>query len=194
MKPGEDMADKPVAAGKSSLAHIDQDLAFGTIIVPGAAAYLDLGCGAGMYTLALARRLSGTPTIHALDLWGEGVEALAVSAAEQGFPNINPMVADLTAPLPLDDGAVSSAFMATVLHDLPERTWPAILGEIGRVLAPGGRFSLIEFKKLDRGPGPSLAKRIGPEDADRLARPAGFVRKATLDLGEFTYLAEFLKK
>lgn len=187
------MTGKPVAAGKSSLTHIDQDLAFGTIITPGAAAYLDLGCGSGMYTLALAERLAVAPVIYALDLWDEGIQALAASVAERGFSNVRPMVSDLTAPLPLDDGDVDSAFMATVLHDLPKQARPAVLGEIGRVLSPGGTFSLIEFKKLDHGPGPGMAGRIGLEDADALALPNGFVRKTTLDLGEFTYLAQYVR-
>lgn len=188
------MDAKPTAAGKSSIGHIDLDLAFDNIMVGSRATYLDLGCGAGNYTLALARRLGAGSLVYALDLWEEGIKALDEAAHKEGLGNVEPLVADLAKPLALPSAAVDAAFMATVLHDLPEAVRPQLLSEIDRVLVPGGVFALIEFKKLDHGPGPSMDKRIGPEDADRLTEPHGFVRDATIDLGEFTYLARFLKK
>jgi ubiquinone/menaquinone biosynthesis C-methylase UbiE len=185
----------PKAAGKSSIDHIDQDLAFDNIMVGSRATYLDLGCGAGNYTLALARRLGAGSLVYALDLWEEGIAALAEKAREEGLGNVEPKVADLSQPLHLPTGSVDAAFMATVLHDLPEASRPGLLGEISRVLVPGGVFALIEFKKLDHGPGPSdPAKRIGPQDADRLAEPHGFVRDAEVDLGESTYLVRYIRK
>ena len=57
----------------------------------------------------------------------------------------------------------------------------------------GGRFCLVEFRKLDRGPGPSVDKRIGPDDADELIVSHGFVRDILIELGEFTYLTRYVK-
>jgi ubiquinone/menaquinone biosynthesis C-methylase UbiE len=186
---------KPKAAGKSSIDHIDQDLAFDNIMVGSRATYLDLGCGAGNYTLALARRLGAGSLVYALDLWEDGIATLAESARQEGLGNVEPKVADLSKPLPLPTGSVDSAFMATVLHDLPEAARPGLMEEVCRVLVPGGVFALIEFKKLAHGPGPSDPdKRIGPEDADRLTAHHGFVRDAEIDLGEFTYLVRYIKK
>jgi ubiquinone/menaquinone biosynthesis C-methylase UbiE len=185
----------PKAAGKSSLDLIDQDLAFDNIMVGSRATYLDLGCGAGRYTLALARRLGAGSLVYALDLWEEGIAALAETARQEGLGNVEPVVADLSKPLKLATGSIDAVFMATVLHDLPEAARPELMGEVRRVLVPGGIFALIEFKKFTTGPGPSSPeKRIGPEDADRLAEPHGLVRDATVDLGEFTYLARFIRK
>jgi len=183
----------PKAAGKSSFGHIDQDLVFDSIIVGLRATYLDLGCGAGMYALPLARRLKAGSLIYALDLWEEGIAALAESARREGLGNIQPMVADLSQPLHLEAGAIDAAYMATVLHDLPESVRPGLMAEVNRVLVPGGRFLLIEFKKLDHGPGPSMDKRIGLEDADQLVAPYGFVQDSMVDLGEFTYLVRYIK-
>jgi SAM-dependent methyltransferase len=189
------MDAKPKAAGKSSIGHIDLDLAFDNIMVGSRATYLDLGCGAGNYTLALARRLGAGSLVYALDLWPDGIAALAKTAREEGLGNVEPRVADLSRPLDLATGSVDAAFMATVLHDLPEAARPGLMGEVGRVLVPGGVFALIEFKKFAKGPGPSSPdKRIGPEDADRLTAPYGFVRDAVVDLGEFTYLARFIRE
>lgn len=189
------MTGTPKAAGKSSIAHIDLNLVLDNIVVGPRATYLDLGCGAGSYTLALARRLGAGSLVYALDLWEDGIAALGEAARKEGLGNVEPRVADLSRPLGLATGSVDAAFMATVLHDLPETARPGLMGELSRVLVPGGVFALIEFKKFAHGPGPSSPdKRIGPEDADRLTEPHGFVRDAEVDLGEFTYLARFIRK
>lgn len=187
------MDAKPKAAGKSSFGHIDQDLAFDSIIVGPRATYLDLGCGAGLYALSLARRLKAGSMIYALDLWEDGIAALAESARREGLGNIEPMVADLSQPLRLDAGSIDAAYMATVLHDLPESARSGLIAEVSRVLVPGGRFSIIEFKKFDHGPGPSMDKRIGSDDAEQLVAPFGFVQDGVAELGEFTYIARYIK-
>ncbi|WP_319584963.1 class I SAM-dependent methyltransferase [uncultured Pseudodesulfovibrio sp.] len=189
------MESKPKAAGKSSIDLIDQDLAFDNIMVGSRATYLDLGCGAGNYTLALARRLGAGSLVYALDLWEEGIAALTERAREEGLGNVEAKVADLSRTLDLPTGSVDAAFMATVLHDLPEEARPGLMEEIKRVLVPGGVLALIEFKKFAKGPGPSdPEKRIGPEDADRLTAPHGFVHDTVVDLGEVTYLVRYIGK
>lgn len=188
------MTGKPVAAGKSSIGHIDQDLAFDNIIVEGASAYLDLACGVGRYTLALAERIAKGTTIYGIDLWAEGIAALEASAKEQGFDNIKAIHADATKPLPLEDASVDICFMATMLHDLPSEKREDVLRELKRILKPHGQAVLIEFKKLDKGPGPSKEHRIGDADAEALFTPLGFTKVTTVSLGEFTYLTKFSVK
>lgn len=185
------MENKPVAAGKSSFDLIDQDLALSRIVSETATVYADLACGAGRYSLALAERVGPDAAIHALDLWPDGLAQLNEAAAKRSLKNIRTQLADLTKPLPLEDGSVQVCLMATALHDLPEAGQETLLAEIRRILAPGGTFVLIEFKELDHGPGPSKDKKIGPEKAEAMLMPLGFVLEETLDLGEFPYLARF---
>ena len=187
------MSKKPTAAGKSSIDLIDQDAAFAQIITDSAAAYLDLACGAGNYTLALARRLGKDSSIHALDLWEDGVAALQESARREGLDNVTARVADITRPLPLPDGSIDVCLIATALHDIPEARRGRVLAEAGRVLRPGGRLALIEFKKSDQGPGPSKERKIGEADAEELAAPHGFRKDISVSLGEYTYLVRFVR-
>jgi len=184
----------PVAAGKSSIGHIDRELAFSHIISDNASTYLDLACGVGNYTLELARRLRPGCVIHALDLWEEGIAALQDAARSQGFTGVRALRADMTATLPLPDNSVDVCLMATVLHDLPPAGRRTALAEAARVLTPRGAVTLIEFKKLDRGPGPRIEQRIDEADAEALFAPHGFVKTASLSLGEFTYLARFARR
>jgi len=187
------MTGKPVAAGKSSLDHVDQELVFSNIVTGRESTYLDLACGAGRYTLALAERVGKGSVIHALDLWEEGIAALRESAREAGFGNVRPELADATQPLPLGDNSIDVCFMATALHDLPEPTREGVVQEIRRILKPQGAFVLIEFKKLDYGPGPKKENRISEADADALILPVGFRKEISMSLGEFPYLVRYCK-
>lgn len=187
------MSQKPVAAGKSSVDHVDLDITLKSIMAGEKSVYLDLACGVGRYSLALAERLDKGSVIHALDLWDEGIAALRANGDEMGFDNIRPRVADATRPLPLEDRTIDVCFMATALHDLPVSTRPGVVRDIRRVLVSNGVFVLIEFKKLDYGPGPHREKRIGERDADALIPQEGFKKDMTMSLGEFTYLTRYYK-
>lgn len=187
------MTAKPVAAGKSSADLVDLDTVFSHLVREGDAAYLDLASGAGRYTLPLAERVGNGRTIHALDLWEEGIHSLREEARRLDRSGIRARVADATQPLPLPDGAVDACLMATMLHDLPAASRDGVAAEVARVLAPGGRLVLIEFKKLDHGPGPPVDKRIDATQAEGVFRPHGLRRDVREDLGEFTYLVRFVK-
>lgn len=187
------MTGKPVAAGKSSLDHVNLELAFSNIVTGMDSVYIDLACGAGRYSLALADRVGKGSVIHAFDLWDEGIAVLRESARESGCDNVRPKVVDATQPLPLEDGSIDVCFMATALHDLPEASREGVVREIHRVLKPQGVFVLIEFKKIDYGPGPQKEKRIGEVDADKLVLPVGFRKDVALSLGEYPYLVRYTK-
>lgn len=187
------MTQHPVAAGKSSLDHVDQDMAFFHITAKRGGTYLDLACGAGRYSLALAKRLKDGSVIHSFDLWEEGIASLRKAADDFDSATINPKVVDVTGPLPLEDGVVDTCFIATVMHDLPVEKREHVVREIRRVLASRGALVLIEFKKIDHGPGPRKEHRIGEDDADALILPQGFEKVASVSLGEFTYLAKYAK-
>ncbi len=187
------MPQHPVAAGKSSLDFVDQGIAFFHITAKRGGVYLDLACGAGRYSLALAKHLKDGSVIHAFDLWEEGIATLKEAAGDLDSATIKPEVVDVTGSLPLEDGVVDTCFIATVMHDLPVAKREHVVREIRRVLAPHGALVLIEFKKIDHGPGPRKEHRIGEDDADALVLPQGFEKVASVSLGEFTYLVKYAR-
>jgi ubiquinone/menaquinone biosynthesis C-methylase UbiE len=89
---------------------------------------------------------------------------------------------------------VDLAFLATVLHDLAEAGQAeGALFELARLVKPGGRLALVEFKKIAGPPGPPLAIRLSPEETAALLRPYGFIPGETLDLSPYLYLARFTR-
>ena len=181
-------------AGKSSFDLIDQELLFPALHLKSGEAVLDLGCGEGRYALPLASRLGREGTVYAADLWEEGLASLNDKARRAGLANIRTLYADVSRPLPLPDGSVDLALVATVLHDLAEAGQAeGALAEIARLVKPGGRLAVVEFKKIAGPPGPPLSIRLSPEEVAALLLPYGFSPGASLELGPHIYLAMFAK-
>ena len=123
----------------------------------------DLGAGTGALTARLApfvRRVIGVDRSDAM---------LATAAARlEDASNAEVRLGELEA-LPLEDGELDLAILALVLHYVVDP--PAVLTEIRRTLAPGGRLVLLDMRRHERGPGFSEAMgHVWPGfEAERIA-------------------------
>ncbi|OPX98052.1 MAG: Demethylmenaquinone methyltransferase [Syntrophorhabdus sp. PtaB.Bin006] len=180
---------KPHGAGRSTFELVDIDRVFQNLSLPLSAVFLDLGCGKGSYTIAAAKAMGPQGTVYGVDAWQEGLEELQKNATSEGLRNITTIHANLNEHIPLEDASVDVCFMAAVLHDLlRESPGEIALAEIARVLRTAGRLFIIEFKKIEEGPGPPLSVRLSPEDTERIITPFGFVKDRVIDVGPFHYL------
>ncbi|MCE5263230.1 MAG: class I SAM-dependent methyltransferase [Deltaproteobacteria bacterium] len=187
------MSNKPAGAGRSSFDLIDPARFFSNIKIHPGAHILDAGCGVGRYSIELSKLLDDKGVIYAVDDWDEGLDSLRNAIRENGLSNINPIKADITAHIPLGNGSIDLCLMATVLHDLPPGGQDSALREIARVLKPDGVFALVEFKKIDKGPGPPIGIRISEQEAEEKIAKYGFSRTYLGEIGEFNYLLTLRK-
>ena len=187
------MAQTPIDSGKSSFDLIDPDLLFNSIHLEPGMTVLDLGCGAGNYSLAIAKKMKSSGRIIAIDLWQEGIASLRQSAMSIDAIDIEAHVTDIHQKLPIADSSVDLCLMATVLHDLVQEGDVAdALKEVGRVLKPNGVFAVVEFKKQDGPPGPPKSIRMRLEDVSALLLKIGFIRfSGVVELGPQIYFAQF---
>jgi ubiquinone/menaquinone biosynthesis C-methylase UbiE len=186
------MPNQPTAAGKSSFDLIDVNAFLDTLSLRRDIVFLDVACGVGNYAIEIARRMQGTGSVQALDLWEEGIATLRSRADELNLKNIEATVCDVSKHIPLQDRCVDLCLMATVLHDLiDDGIHEGALREIVRVLKPEGRLAVVEFKKMPGPPGPPEHIRLSPEALRQVLEPPGFKCRHSIELGAVTYLSLF---
>jgi ubiquinone/menaquinone biosynthesis C-methylase UbiE len=96
---------------------------------------LELGPGTGYYSLEVAAAL-GHGTLELFDIQEEMLDHTVQKGAERGLANLVPTQGD-GSTLPYADDRFDGAFLVTVLGEIPDQG--AALGEIARVVRPGGR-------------------------------------------------------
>jgi ubiquinone/menaquinone biosynthesis C-methylase UbiE len=109
--------------------------------IPANARVLDLGCGAGLDSLILARRVGSTGRVVGIDFSEAMLSRARQAAAEAG---VNPTFYHSDAEhLPLDDASVDVAFVNGIFNLNPARS--EIFRELARVVRPGGHVYVAEL-------------------------------------------------
>jgi SAM-dependent methyltransferase len=103
---------------------------------------LELGPGTGMFSVPVAKLLEPGGTLDVFDIQQVMLDHTLRVAAEQNIGNIVATQGDARR-LPYPDDTFDAAFMVTVLGEIPDQE--AALGELRRVLKPGGRLVIGEF-------------------------------------------------
>jgi ubiquinone/menaquinone biosynthesis C-methylase UbiE len=183
-------ARKPPGAGHGTFDLIDRRLFFEELRAEKSAVFLDVGSGKGDYTIALAEAIGSAGCIYALDAWEEGLAQVRERTSRLGLENVRTIAADVNKGIPLPDWSIDICLMATVLHDLlrGEGTGEVALSETARVLKPGGRLAIVEFKKIEDGPGPPLSIRLSEKEVEGVLAPFGFTTERVSDVGPYHYL------
>ncbi len=157
--------------------------------LPAGSRILELGCGPGFWSLALA------------EIAGQAGQVLACDASREWLS----MLADTHPPawvfpircklpgLPLAADWADFIWAAFVIHEVPDL--PALAGEMRRVMKPGGRVAILEWRPNPASQeGPPLAPRLSTQQVQQMLRGAGFSSIRTSWQDPDTYLIEAVKK
>ncbi len=136
------------------------------------ATVLDVGCGDGRLAIYLARHTHAQ--VVGLDITSGGFAQARREAQRAGVARLASCVQGDAARLSaFGDGRFGAVTMTYTLHHIADRA--AALGEIGRVLAPGGLLLIGDYVR-ERGVPANECQRFGVAELQRLLRGAGFVR------------------
>ncbi|MFS8573481.1 MAG: class I SAM-dependent methyltransferase [Clostridia bacterium] len=120
-------------------------------VTPHARRLLDVGCGAGNYTLRMLERIPGlevTLIDLSLPMLQRAQERLAASSAR----SVRPVQGDIR-DVELEDEAFDIVLAAAVLHHLrTDDEWEAVFRKLYRSLAPGGSLWIFDLVASDLPP------------------------------------------
>lgn len=171
------------------VASLDPDGVLARVGIAADAVVCDIGAGSGLFSFAAARLTR--EAVFAVDTDWDVLERLNGKAAKLGVETVipGPVVAG-EYDYPLDPGSVDVVLMVTVLHEIPAAERSALLTESHRILVPGGRVVVVDFKKQATPSGPPVEARLDARDVDALFEAAGFTHVAEQDFlqGENFYV------
>jgi ubiquinone/menaquinone biosynthesis C-methylase UbiE len=124
---------------------------------------LEIGPGPGTFTLEAARRVGPEGKVTAVEIAPQMLARLAENSRRAAIENIDAQLSSAY-QLPVADHSVDRVFLVTVLAEVPDPQ--RALGEIWRVLKPGGKLGVGEML-LD----PDFPL---PQTVTRWCREAGF--------------------
>ena len=108
---------------------------------------LDLGSGGGIDLLLSSRRVGPTGTVYGLDMTDEMLDLARRNIEAAGASNIE-LVKGHMEDVPLPDASVDVIISNCVINLSDDK--PAVLAEMHRVLAPGGRVGVSDVVAEDR--------------------------------------------
>ncbi len=141
---------------------------------------LDVGCGTGDLTLLAKERAGATGQVYGIDAAPEMIDVARSKAARAKAEVDFRVSCHRTLPFPAEsfDVVLSSLMM----HHLPDDLKPQALAEIRRVIKPGGRLLIVDFKgQLEKQGVAALVKEAGfaqIETGSLWLNMIGFVRAA----------------
>ena len=139
------------------------------LALPAGAKVADIGAGTGYFSTRLAKA-AARPTVFAVDLEPAMVGYLTKRAVTEGLANLRAVQASATSPnLP---EPVDVVLVVDTFHHIGERA--TYFAGLRKLLRPGGRVAIIDFRKDAPGDGPPAHFRFTPEQISAEMAAAGY--------------------
>jgi ubiquinone/menaquinone biosynthesis C-methylase UbiE len=146
---------------------------------------VDVGSGAGFFTMLAAETVGKTGKVYAVDKDGAAIERLNREAAKRNLLNVKAVASEAEETV-FCDACADVVFYSIVLHDFRD---PAkVLQNAKHMLKPSGKLVNIDWKKRRMGFGPPFQIRFSEEKASELIEAAGFKVESVKDVGPYHYV------
>ena len=135
----------------------------------------DIGCHEGYLSMHLARKVSATGRVYAVDIVESRLQKLRVNARNRSLGNIITILGDTDNPK-LPEGDLDAVFIFDTYHEMDAHK--EVLQHVKKALKPGGQLMIME-KLKDWVRGKSREQQVsshslGPEYVREELKQAGF--------------------
>jgi ubiquinone/menaquinone biosynthesis C-methylase UbiE len=146
-------------------------------------AVLDVGCGTGTLAMEVARRVGRAGRVTGIDPGTQQIARARAKAARRHVP-IEFQIGVIE-QLPFPDQTFDVVFSTLMMHHVPASLKRQGLAEIARVLKPGGRLVIADFKRKQERQGQAARFHAGGssmQDLAALVKDAGFSEVETEEM------------
>ena len=154
----------------------------------------DFGCGAGYFTILVAKKTGKDGIVHAFDVQNSPLDSVMARAREEDLDNIETVRANLEilGSTGLSDQSQDIVLLANILFQSQKKS--EIIKEALRVLKEDGKAVIIDWKKNAGSFGPPDSLRTNKEDMKSLTEKAGGIFIRDINAGTFHYGMIFTRK
>lgn len=158
---------------------------------------LDLGCGDGYFTAAIARQVGVAGHVTGFDLDPQMLEQAKKTC--EGLPALEWVAGDAMELSRIITKPVDYVLMANTFHGVGDRA--TLVHEVRAILKPSGWFGIINWHTLPREEtlvlglprGPATTLRLSPEETRAAVEPLGFRLDEQIELPPYHYGVRFAR-
>ncbi|MDD3190195.1 MAG: class I SAM-dependent methyltransferase [Candidatus Pacebacteria bacterium] len=147
----------------------------------------DLGCGAGYFTIPMARRLKNSGKVYAVDVLSSAIESIQSQSKLFGILNVETIRAnvEVVGGTKIPDGSVNLVVLANIIFQCSD--CDSVFQEAKRILAPNGRVVIIDWIPKNVPLGPKFENCVSEEEVKKMAIRNGFKVVKSIPAGTTHY-------
>lgn len=145
----------------------------------------DIGCGTGVYTIALAHEVGAMGQVYAVDVHREALHTLAGTLDKRGIINVEMIWADAEKAISIDAYSLDALVLSNVLFQFD--SIDKVLSLVSKLVKPEGQLLVVDWSDSHGGVGPHPSHVIQEEHAISLVQAHGFRLLKRLPAGNYHY-------
>lgn len=147
----------------------------------------DFGCGAGYFTIPIAKKVSNGGKVYAIDVLSDALEAVKSKAKLFGLLNIETVRANVESVggTKIKDRSLDLVLLANILFQCND--YNSVLSEAKRVLKDSGEIVIIDWIPDSVKMGPKYEHCLSKDEVKKLAIRNGFRFMREIDAGDRHY-------